>query len=268
MTSGHGDGPIDTGRSVPRAATSFRMRRRRLSPMRQHQFERRLARHGLAERGGVLDLPGVDGGDRPVVLDVGVGHGESTIVMAAAEPGFDVIAIEVHDPGVAAVLDAIERVPLPNVRVVHGDVLPFLDRVPPAALHGVRVFFPDPWPKTRQQHRRLLGADTVAAFADRLRVGGFLHVATDNTDYATAVERMCDEERRLHGGRIDRPASRPLTRFEQRGIDAGREIVDLCYVRAQLDVAATIRSASKASSERPRPAAQAPGRRRQSRPWT
>jgi len=96
----------------------------------------------------------------------------------------------------------------------------------------VRVYFPDPWPKTRQHHRRLVGGDTVAAFADRLRPGGFLHMATDDADYATAVERACVRDGRLVGGRVDRPDWRPVTRFETRAITAGRPVTDLWFVRS------------------------------------
>jgi tRNA (guanine-N7-)-methyltransferase len=132
---------------------------------------------------------------------------------------------------VVTVLDAIEHVPLPNVRVVHGDVLPFLDRIPPGSLHAVRVFFPDPWVKTRQHHRRLIRPDTVAALTDRLEVGGELHLATDIADYAAAMTVACATEPRLAGGVVERPSWRPPTRFEQRGADAGRSAVDQIYTR-------------------------------------
>ncbi len=176
--------------------------------------------------------PEVFGRDGDVVLDVGFGHGESTIAMAAAAPDTDVVGVEVHTPGVVTVLDAIEHVPLPHVRVVHGDLLVLLDRIAPGSLAGVRVYFPDPWTKRRNHHRRLIAPDVVAAFVDRLRPGGFLHLATDIADYAEAMRSVCDAEPRLVGGVIDRPPWRPLTRFEQRGLDAGRKPVDLLYTRA------------------------------------
>jgi tRNA (guanine-N7-)-methyltransferase len=163
-----------------------------------------------------------------VVLDIGFGHGESTIEMAAADPATDVVGVEVHRPGVVTVLDAIEHRGLHHVRVVHGDVLVFLDRIPAGSLAGIRIFFPDPWTKRRNHHRRLVGADVVAALADRLRAGGTLHLATDIADYADAMEsgvRRTPPDRWPHR----RPEWRPLTRFEQRGIDAGRSPVDLLY---------------------------------------
>lgn len=227
--------PVDTGnnaRSVRRSAASFRQRQRRLSPKRQAEFDEWIERWSLPVEGPTLDWREVFGRTGDVVLDVGFGHGESTIDMAVADPATDVIGVEVHQPGVVTVLDAIEHRGLHHVRVVHGDVLPFLDRIPTSSLAGIRIFFPDPWTKRRNHHRRLVGPDVVAALADRLRIGATLHLATDIADYADAMESACDAEPRLAGGRITRPEWRPLTRFEQRGIDAGRSPVDLLYTIA------------------------------------
>jgi len=221
----------DSARSVRRPAASFKVRRRSLSPKRQAEFDEWILRWGLDLDGPVLDWSQVFGRDGDVVLDIGFGHGESTIEMAAAQPELDVIGVEVHTPGVVTVLDAIEHRELRHIRVVHGDLLPFLDRIAPESLAGVRIYFPDPWTKRRNFHRRLVGSDVVAALCDRLRVGGELHVATDIADYAESMQQVCDAESRLSGGIIDRPDWRPLTRFEQRGLDAGRSPTDLLYTR-------------------------------------
>jgi tRNA (guanine-N7-)-methyltransferase len=220
-----------TARTIRRPAASFKVRRRSLSPKRQGEFDEWIRRWGLDVEGPVLAWPDVFGRDGDVVLDIGFGHGESTIQMAAGDPDRDIIGIEVHTPGVVTVLDAIEHQGLHHIRVVHGDLLPFLDRVAPESLAGVRVYFPDPWPHPRQRHRRLLGADVVAALTDRLRAGGELHLATDIDDYADAMLSACAADPRLTGGVIPRPAWRPLTRFEQRGLDAGRAPTDLLFTR-------------------------------------
>ncbi len=151
--------------------------------------------------------------------------------MARAEPDLDVIGVEVHDPGVVTVLDAIENESLRNVRVMHGDLIRFLRRLDAESLDVVRIFFPDPWIKVRQHHRRLVRADVVAALTDRLRPDGVLHLATDIADYAESMRSVCDAEPRLDGGVVPRPSDRPITRFEQRGLDAGRTPVDLVYRR-------------------------------------
>ena len=151
--------------------------------------------------------------------------------MALADAATAIVGLEVHTPGVAALLQAIEAHGLTNVRVVHGDVLVFLDRVAPTSLAGVRIYFPDPWPKVRQHHRRLVDAEVVRALTDRLMIGGSLHLATDIADYARVMQVAGDADERLTGGTIERPAFRPMTRFEQRGVDDGRHPTDLWFVR-------------------------------------
>ena len=221
---------LDEGvRTVRRSAASFRQRQRKLSPKRQAEFEEWIERWSLAVDGPVLDWFDVYGRRGDVVLDIGFGHGESTIEMAAADRDTDVIGVEVHRPGVVTVLDAIEHRVLHHLRVVHGDVLPFLDRVGAESLAGVRIYFPDPWTKRRNHHRRLVGPDVIAALTDRLRPGGTLHLATDIADYADAMRSVCDAEPRLDGGVIDRPSWRPLTRFEQRGQRLGHGVWDLLF---------------------------------------
>jgi tRNA (guanine-N7-)-methyltransferase len=207
------------------------VRRRSLSPKRQAEFDEWVVRWGLDLDGPVLDWTEVFGRNGDVVLDVGFGHGESTIEMAAAQPELDVIGVEVHTPGVVTVLDAIEHRNLHHIRVVHGDLLLFLDRIAPESLAVVRIYFPDPWTKRRNFHRRMVGSDVVAALCDRLRVGGQLHLATDIADYAETMKQVCGAEERLTGGEIERPDWRPLTRFEQRGLDADRAPTDLLYTR-------------------------------------
>lgn len=227
--------PTPAAREVTRPALTFKVRRRGLSAKRQREFDEWITKWSIDLDGPVLDWNDVFGPDRDpdrgVVLDIGFGHGESTIQMARAQPHVDVVGVEVHDPGVVTVLDAIENDPLPHVRVVHGDLVAFLRRIGPESLTVVRIFFPDPWKKTRQHHRRLVREDVVGALVDRLEVGGELHLATDIADYAALMERVCDAEPRLDGGIVARPVERPLTRFEQRGLDEGRPPTDLRYTR-------------------------------------
>jgi tRNA (guanine-N7-)-methyltransferase len=164
-----------------------------------------------------------------VILDIGFGGGEALIELAEIRPDECVIGVDVHTPGVAAVLEAVEARGLRNVRVVEGDVIDFVGRLPPQWLAGVRMFFPDPWPKQRQRTRRLVRPDFLDLLVPTLRIGGTIHIATDSAEYATQILRVCDSQPVLSGGIIERPSWRPMTRFEQRGIDEGRRPVDLLY---------------------------------------
>ncbi len=210
---------------------TFHPRQRGLSPQRAARFRSLLADHGLQVVGPALDFREVFGTASEIWLDIGCGGGEAAIAMADAHSHQSVVIAEVHTPGVAAVLDAIDAKAWPHVRVVHGDALEFIHRVPERSLAGVRVWFPDPWPKPRQRKRRLVRPDVLVALVDRLRLGGELHLATDVADYAEQMRAVCDAEGRLDGGVVPRPAWRPVTKYERRGAEEGRQAVDLIYTR-------------------------------------
>ena len=180
----------------------------------------------------MLDLGVVFGRSGSVVLDIGIGVGDTLLTMAAQQTELDVIGVDVHTPGIAHTLAGIEEQELTNVRLVHGDALPFLDRLPAQSLAGIRIFFPDPWPKARHHHRRLVRDDVVARLVELLRPDGWLHVATDNDDYAEQMQLVCDAHPMLSGGPIPRPPERPLTRYEQKVVEAGHTVVDFWYKRA------------------------------------
>ena len=230
--SGHQDAGASrqNGEGRPPVRT-FKPRRRSLTPRRAELFERLAPVYTLADEGPAIDLDACFGREANVVLDIGFGIADGLLAMAVAEPELCVIGVEVHTPGIAAALAGIEQHGLSNVRLVHGDALLFLDRLPERSLVGVRIFFPDPWPKARHHHRRLVRDDVVARLVVRMRVDGWLHLATDNDDYAEQMRSVCDAHPSLDGGPIPRPGDRPLTRYEQKGIAAGRAVVDFRYWR-------------------------------------
>ena len=204
--------------------------RRRTSPGQVELLERLLPAYAVAvDR--PLDAAAVYGRTAPLVLEIGSGTGEAAAAMAAADPSRDVLAVEVHTPGIATLLRRVEDEGLRNVRVVEGDGLQVLsDALGPGSLDEVRVFFPDPWPKSSHAKRRLVTPAFAALVADRLRPGGRLHVATDWASYAEQVLEVvggCPDLELVSQDRGDRPA----TRFERRGLAAGREITDVVAVR-------------------------------------
>jgi tRNA (guanine-N7-)-methyltransferase len=191
-----------------------------------------LARLGadiVAVDGSALDLAAVFGRHAPVVVEVGSGMGEATAAMAAADPHRDVLAVDVHLQGLGRLLRRIEELHLTNVRVAEGDAVVLLrDMLTAASLDEVRVFFPDPWPKARHGKRRLVQQPFLDLVASRLRTGGALHIATDWAPYAEQVAALLHADPSyevVHEG--PRPAHRPVTRFEQQGIDAGRSPWDV-----------------------------------------
>ncbi|MEY2525002.1 MAG: tRNA (guanine-N7-)-methyltransferase [Ilumatobacteraceae bacterium] len=192
-----------------------------------------MERWGLSVDGAPLSFEDVFGTIGDVVLDIGFGGGEALVEVAETRPSEHVIGVDVHTPGVAAVLDAIESRGLRNVRVVDGDVLDFIGRIPSHSFAAIRVFFPDPWPKRQQRGRRLICSDVVSRLVALLRAGGTLHLATDSADYAQQIRTVCDADPALRGGPIERPSWRPITRFEQRAVDEGRSSTDLFYIASE-----------------------------------
>ena len=187
-----------------------------------------------------VDDPGFDlrdwfGREAPLVVEIGCGVGEATVALAAARPSYDVLGIEVWHPGVADTFHRMEGAGVSNVRMLSIDAVWAVEHLlAPASVHELWTFFPDPWPKHRHQRRRLVSPAFAAVAADRLVPGGLWRLATDWADYAEQMQSVLDGEPSLenvHDGPAPRWADRPETRFERRGIEAGRSITDLTYRR-------------------------------------
>lgn len=240
-----------TGPSVPISLaghphpriTSFRSRRSTLTDSQQDAWDRRWEQFGTQARvgdrpAGRIDAQAWFGRRAPLVLEIGCGTGTSTLAMAKDETDIDVIAVEVYKRGLAQLLAAIDREDVPNIRLIRGDAVDVLESMIPAdLLTGVRVFFPDPWPKSRHHKRRFLQAANVALIADRLRPGGILHAATDHAGYAEQIAEVGDNEPRLRRIPADRVAAlpisvtRPVTKYEGKAHHAGSAVAELLWER-------------------------------------
>jgi tRNA (guanine-N7-)-methyltransferase len=182
-----------------------------------------------------LDFAVLFGRRAPVVLEIGFGMGDATAAIASDLPGTDFLGIEVHTPGVGALLRQIGERGLSNLRIVQHDAVEVLRAMVPAgSLAGIHVFFPDPWHKKRHHKRRLLQPLFVAELARRLEPGGYLHCATDWEPYAQQMLEVLSAEPMLTNtgeGFSSRPAYRPLTKFETRGLKLGHGVWDLVFKR-------------------------------------
>jgi tRNA (guanine-N7-)-methyltransferase len=182
-----------------------------------------------------LDARRLFGRRAPLVLEIGFGMGEATVAMAAADPGRDVLAVDVHTPGAGALLAAVAEQGLGNVRVLVGDAVPVLaQRLAAGSLAELRAFFPDPWPKTRHEKRRLVGPRFLRLAGRSLATGGRLHCATDWAPYARQMLAGVADEPTLtnpYDGFAPRPPERPVTRFERQGLAKGHAIYDVVALR-------------------------------------
>lgn len=247
-----GSATPDTAAHHVRRVTSFRSRRASLNEAQQDVWNRlwpQLGRQALPAEGDPvepIDAPAWFGRTAPrgLVCEIGCGTGTSTLEMAQAEPDIDVVAVEVYRRGLAQLLSAIDRTGVSNIRLVRGDGVDVLEHlVGPESLIGVRVFFPDPWPKSRHHKRRLLQPATMALIADRLRPGGVLHAATDHPGYAEQIAAAGDGEprlRRAEPGELGTPPAagalpisvqRPVTKYETKARAAGSAVTELIWVR-------------------------------------
>jgi tRNA (guanine-N7-)-methyltransferase len=182
-----------------------------------------------------VDLTAVFGREAPRTLEIGFGMGETTAETARAHPERDFIAVEVHSPGVGALLRRLQALALANVRVIQHDAVDVVrTMIAPETLDAVQIFFPDPWPKQRHHKRRLVQPPFAALLASRLKAGGMLHLATDWEDYAQQMLAVLSATPGLANpasGFAPRPATRPLTRFEQRGERMGHQVWDVVFHR-------------------------------------
>ncbi|MEN9543782.1 MAG: hypothetical protein RLZZ598_615 [Pseudomonadota bacterium] len=182
-----------------------------------------------------IDYAATFGRRAPVVLEIGFGMGQATAQIAAARPDTDFIGIEVHEPGVGALLKVIGEQELANLRLIQHDAVEVLEQmIAPASLDGIHVFFPDPWHKKKHHKRRLIQPPLVALLVSRLKPGGVLHCATDWEDYAVQMLEVLAAEPQLRNSAqsyAPRPDYRPLTKFENRGLKLGHGVWDLLFLR-------------------------------------
>jgi tRNA (guanine-N7-)-methyltransferase len=224
----------EDGRRI-REVLSYSRRGNRFTPQQQEAWDAHHEDWVIPDEG--VDGPGFRladwfGREAPLIVEIGSGVGEATGVLAAARPAYDVLALEVWRPGVAASLAEVAAAGATNVRFCSVDAVWTLEHlVAPGRLAELWTFFPDPWPKTRHHKRRLVDASFGALVATRLARGACWRLATDWAGYAGQIQSVLDAQPGLAGGVVPRWDERPVTKFERKGVEAGRTITDLCYWR-------------------------------------
>lgn len=221
--------------NTQRPIRSFVLRQGRISRAQQHALDTLLSTFGLVYSARLLDFECVFARKASTVLEIGFGMGETTAQIASRHPDTNFLGVEVHSPGVGSLLKEIGEQHLQNVRIIQHDAVEVVrSMIPPASLHGIHVFFPDPWPKTRHHKRRLLQPDFVSELATRLEPRGYLHVATDWRDYAEQILEVLSAEPLLVNtadAYASRPVHRPQTKFEARGLKLGHDVWDIVFCR-------------------------------------
>lgn len=216
---------------------SFVLRGGRLTEGQKRALNELWPRFGIEQGDTVLDLQTLFGNQAPVIMEIGFGNGDATWQMASAHPEQNYLGVEVHRPGVGHLLLKIEEQNLGNIRIACADAVEFLQRrIAEASLDGVRIYFPDPWPKKRHHKRRIIQAAFVRLLASRMRTGAVLHLATDWAPYADfMLEEIAAVEGFVNlsdqGDFCDMPEWRPQTKYEKRGERLGHHVRDLLFRR-------------------------------------
>ena len=274
MTSGH---QADAGRGDHRLdrIRSFVLRAGRTTAGQQRAIEELGPQFLIPFQENPLNIEEVfSGSTNPKILEIGFGMGETTAKIADLRKQDDFLGIEVHPPGVGALLKLIGEVGLTNVRIIRHDAVEVLEKmIAPNALDGIHIYFADPWHKKRHHKRRLIQASFVKLLVSRLKPGAYLHLATDWHNYAEQMLLVLNAEEALdntsttsarietflaadavkaeapasnefnptieqlnseHLGYVEKPAYRPLTKFENRGLKLGHGVWDLVYKKKQL----------------------------------
>ncbi len=171
--------------------------------------------------------------NNPVTIEIGFGMGQATAQIANDHPEVNYLGLEVHKPGVGRLLGEISRRNLSNLYIIEHDALEVLETmVPDNSAEGFHIFFPDPWPKKKHHKRRMIQRPRTNLLAQKLTPGGYLYFATDIEDYAyQALEELsCTEGlKNRYEGFAPHQEWRPRTKFEQKGIDAGRQIFEIVF---------------------------------------
>lgn len=219
-----------------RKIRSFVLRQGRLTPAQERAFVSGWPLYGLDYQKQPIDFAQTfKRADSQKVLEIGFGMGDATAKIAQTLPDVDFLAVEVHAPGVGALLKLIQEGDIENIRIIQHDAVEVLQNMlPEASLDGVHIFFPDPWHKKRHHKRRLIQAEFVQLLCSRLKKGAYLHVATDWQEYAEWVLEVLSAEPQLKNTAKDyaeKPDYRPLTKFENRGIKLGHGVWDLVFTK-------------------------------------
>ncbi len=228
-------GQAPAGVLHPKTIRSFVRRTGRVTTGQAKAFEDLGPRYLLNYQNAPLDAQAAFGRTAPLILEIGFGMGEATAHIARVRPDDNFLCCEVHEPGVGALLKRIGEHDITNIRILQHDAVEVLEQMlPEGSLDGIHIFFPDPWHKKKHNKRRLIQSAFVAKLTARLKVGGYIHCATDWQPYAEQMLEVLDAEPLLRNtaeGYAPQPDYRPLTKFENRGLRLGHGVWDVVFHR-------------------------------------
>lgn len=211
---------------------SYRIRGTRITGPQQAALDKYWDSYGIEQSTQQLNLSAIFPNSSQIILEIGFGMGEATALIGRAFPERGFLAVDVHRPGVGKLFALINEYGLKNLRVIQGDAHLILhDMIADKALDGIHLFFPDPWQKKRHHKRRIVNEEFLKLIAPKLKDGGFIHISTDWVPYAEWIEEVFASSALFSGGKVERPAWRPVTRFEGQGITKDHQVNDFRYLK-------------------------------------
>jgi tRNA (guanine-N7-)-methyltransferase len=211
---------------------SYSIRGSRITQAQRAAKDELQAIYGIAVEEKKVNLSEIFPRSEKIIMEIGFGMGEATAIIAKNHPNNAYIAVDVHPPGIGKLLGRIVENGLTNLRVIEDDVHIVLPHMfEDESLDAIHLYFPDPWPKKKHNKRRIVNEGFLALIHPKLKKGGYIHIATDWVPYAVSIEEVFATSTLFIGGVIEKPASRPVTRFEGQGIDKDHQVTDLMYFR-------------------------------------
>jgi tRNA (guanine-N7-)-methyltransferase len=211
---------------------SYSIRGSRITQAQRAAKDELQALYGIAVEEKKVNLSEIFPASEKIIMEIGFGMGEATAIIAKNHPDNGYIAVDVHPPGIGKLLGRIVENGLTNLRVIEDDVHIVLPHMfEDESLDAIHLYFPDPWPKKKHNKRRIVNEGFLALIHPKLKKGGYIHIATDWVPYAISIEEVFSASDLFTGGVIEKPESRPVTRFEGQGIDKDHQVTDLMYFR-------------------------------------
>ena len=211
---------------------SYSIRGSRITQAQRAAKDELQAIYGIAVEEKKVNLKEIFPTSQKIIMEIGFGMGEATAIIAKNHPNNGYIAVDVHPPGIGKLLGRIVENDLKNLRVIEDDVHIVLPHMfEDESLDAIHLYFPDPWPKKKHNKRRIVNEGFLSLIHPKLKIGGYIHIATDWVPYAISMQEVFAASSLFTGGIIEKPESRPVTRFEGQGIDKDHQVTDLMYFR-------------------------------------
>lgn len=211
---------------------SYSIRGSRITQAQRQAKDELQAIYGIAVEEKKVNLKEIFPTSQKIIMEIGFGMGEATAIIAKNNPKNAYIAVDVHPPGIGKLLGRIVDNELKNLRVIEDDVHIVLPHMfEDESLDAIHLYFPDPWPKKKHNKRRIVNEGFLSLIHPKLKKVGYIHIATDWVPYALSMQEVFAASTLFTGGVIEKPESRPVTRFEGQGIDKDHQVTDLMYFR-------------------------------------